>query len=43
MYDSLAVRTLKEDERGRGAGFMFGGIAIGLALGGDNAGEVVIS
>ncbi len=35
--DSLAVSSLKEDERGRGAGFMFGGSAIGLALGGGGA------
>ena len=35
--DSLAVNTLKEDERGRGNGFMFGGQYAGIALGGGGA------
>ena len=35
--DSLAVSTLKEDERGRGNGFMFGGQYLGIALGGGGA------
>ena len=35
--DSLAVSTLKEDERGRGNGFMFGGQYFGIALGGGGA------
>jgi len=35
--DSLAVSTLKEDERGRGNGFMFGGQNLGIALGGGVA------
>jgi len=35
--DSLAVSTLKEDERGRGNGFMFGGQYAGIALGGGGA------
>jgi PAT family beta-lactamase induction signal transducer AmpG len=35
--DSLAVSTLKEDERGRGNGFMFGGQFLGIALGGGGA------
>jgi PAT family beta-lactamase induction signal transducer AmpG len=32
--DSLAVSTLKEEERGRGNGFMFGGQYSGIAMGG---------
>ncbi len=35
--DSLAVNTLKEDERGRGNGFMFAGAYIGQGLGGGGA------
>ncbi len=35
--DSLAVSTLKEDERGRGNGFMFGGQFLGITLGGGGA------
>lgn len=35
--DALAVSTLKEDERGRGNGFMFGGQYLGIALGGGGA------
>ena len=35
--DSLAVSTLKEDERGRGNGFMFGGQYLGIGLGGGGA------
>jgi len=35
--DSLAVSTLKEDERARGNGFMFGGQYLGIALGGGGA------
>ena len=35
--DSLAVSTLKEDERGRGNGFMFGGQFLGITLGGGVA------
>ncbi len=35
--DSLAVSTLKDDERGTGNGFMFGGQYLGLALGGGGA------
>lgn len=35
--DSLAVSTLREDERGRGNGFMFGGQYLGIALGGGGA------
>ncbi|MBT8040809.1 MAG: MFS transporter [Gammaproteobacteria bacterium] len=35
--DSLAVSTLKENERGRGNGFMFAGQYIGIALGGGAA------
>jgi PAT family beta-lactamase induction signal transducer AmpG len=35
--DSLAVHTLKEDERGRGNGYMFGGQYLGIALGGGAA------
>ena len=35
--DSLAVSTLKEDERGRGNGFMFGGQFTGIAIGGGGA------
>lgn len=35
--DSLAVSTLKEDERGRANGFMFGGQYLGIALGGGGA------
>ena len=35
--DSLAVSTLKEEERGRGNGFMFGGQYLGIALGGGGA------
>jgi len=35
--DSLAVSTLKEDERGRGNGFMFGGQYLGITLGGGGA------
>jgi len=34
---SLAVSTLKEEERGRGNGFMFGGQYLGIALGGGGA------
>jgi PAT family beta-lactamase induction signal transducer AmpG len=35
--DSLAVSTLRESERGRGNGFMFGGQYFGIALGGGGA------
>jgi PAT family beta-lactamase induction signal transducer AmpG len=35
--DSLAVSTLKEEERGRGNGFMFGGQYFGIGLGGGGA------
>ena len=35
--DSLAVSTLKEDERAAGNGFMFGGQFFGIALGGGGA------
>jgi len=35
--DSLAVSTLKDDERGTGNGFMFGGAYIGQGLGGGGA------
>ncbi len=35
--DSLAVSTLKEDERGRGNGYMFGGQYLGITLGGGVA------
>jgi PAT family beta-lactamase induction signal transducer AmpG len=35
--DSLAVSTLREEERGRGNGFMFGGQYLGIALGGGGA------
>lgn len=35
--DSLAVSTLREDERGSGNGFMFGGQYLGIALGGGGA------
>jgi PAT family beta-lactamase induction signal transducer AmpG len=35
--DSLAVSTLKDDERGTGNGFMFGGQYLGIALGGGGA------
>jgi len=35
--DSLAVSVLKEDERGRGNGYMFGGQYLGIALGGGGA------
>ena len=35
--DSLAVSTLREDERGRGNGFMFGGQFTGIAIGGGGA------
>lgn len=35
--DSLAVSTLKEDERGTGNGFMFGGQYLGIAMGGGGA------
>jgi len=35
--DSLAVNTLKADERGQGNGFMFGGAYIGQGLGGGGA------
>jgi PAT family beta-lactamase induction signal transducer AmpG len=35
--DSLAVSTLKENERGRGNGFMFAGQYVGIALGGGAA------
>jgi PAT family beta-lactamase induction signal transducer AmpG len=35
--DSLAVSTLKEEERGRGNGFMFGGQYTGIAAGGGGA------
>jgi len=35
--DSLAVSTLKEDERARGNGFMFGGQYFGIAMGGGGA------
>lgn len=35
--DSLAVSTLRPDERGRGNGYMFGGQYLGIALGGGGA------
>ena len=35
--DALAVNTLKEDERGSGNGFMFGGAYLGQGLGGGGA------
>ena len=35
--DSLAVNTLKEDERSSGNGFMFSGQYVGIALGGGGA------
>jgi MFS transporter, PAT family, beta-lactamase induction signal transducer AmpG len=35
--DSLAVHALKENERGRGNGFMFGGQYLGITLGGGAA------
>ena len=35
--DSLAVSTLKEDERGRGNGYMFGGQYFGITMGGGGA------
>jgi len=35
--DSLAVSTLKPEERARGNGFMFGGQYLGIALGGGGA------
>jgi len=35
--DSLAVHALKENERGRGNGFMFGGQYLGIGLGGGAA------
>ena len=35
--DSLAVSTLKDDERGTGNGYMFGGQYLGIALGGGGA------
>ncbi len=35
--DSLAVSTLKDDERGTGNGFMFGGQYLGIAMGGGGA------
>lgn len=35
--DSLAVSTLKPEERGRGNGVMFGGQYLGIALGGGGA------
>ncbi len=35
--DSLAVRALREEERGRGNGFMFGGQYLGIMLGGGAA------
>ena len=35
--DSLAVHALKEDERGRGNGYMFGGQYLGITLGGGAA------
>ena len=35
--DSLAVSTLRENERARGNGFMFGGQYFGIALGGGGA------
>lgn len=35
--DSLAVSTLKADERARGNGYMFGGQYLGIALGGGGA------
>ncbi|MDJ0916585.1 MAG: MFS transporter [Woeseiaceae bacterium] len=39
--DSLAVSVLREDERGRGNGFMFGGQYAGIAMGG--AGAIFVS
>ena len=35
--DSMAVSTLRDDERGTGNGFMFGGQYLGIALGGGGA------
>jgi len=35
--DALAVNTLREDERGTGNGFMFGGAYLGQGLGGGGA------
>jgi PAT family beta-lactamase induction signal transducer AmpG len=35
--DSLAVSTLRDDERGTGNGFMFGGQYLGIAMGGGGA------
>jgi len=35
--DALAISTLKEEERGRANGFMFGGQYLGIALGGGGA------
>lgn len=35
--DALAVNTLKDDERGTGNGFMFGGAYLGQGLGGGGA------
>ena len=35
--DSLAVSTLRDDERGTASGFMFGGQYLGIALGGGGA------
>jgi len=35
--DALAISTLKEDERGRANGFMFGGQYLGVTLGGGGA------
>ena len=35
--DSLAVNALREDERGQGNGFMFGGAYLGQGLGGGGA------
>ena len=35
--DALAISVLKEDERGRANGFMFGGQYLGIALGGGGA------
>jgi len=35
--DALAVTTLKDDERGKGNGFMFGGAYLGQGLGGGGA------
>jgi len=33
----VGVGTLKEEERGKGNGFMFGGQYLGIALGGGGA------